>query len=206
MNESSEKSTVFIVDDDAAIRQAMQLLFRSVNLPAESFASADEFLARVDPARAGCLVLDIRMPGLGGMDLQARLLQLGSTLPIIFVTGHADVPMAVEAMHKGAFDFIQKPFRDQDILESVAAALAADEQQRANGYQQAEIVAREQSLTKREREVMELVVMGKPNKIIAHELGTSQRTIEIHRARVMEKMGAQSLADLVRMSLSMSRA
>jgi FixJ family two-component response regulator len=140
------------------------------------------------------------------MDLQARLLQLGSTLPIIFVTGHADVPMAVEAMHKGAFDFIQKPFRDQDILESVAAALAADEQQRANGYQQAEIVAREQSLTKREREVMELVVMGKPNKIIAHELGTSQRTIEIHRARVMEKMGAQSLADLVRMSLSMSRA
>ena len=206
MTESREKATVFIVDDDAGIRQAMQLLFRSVNLPAESFASADEFLACVDTTRPGCLVLDIRMPGLGGMELQERLVQRGSTLPIIFVTGHADVPMAVEAMQKGAFDFIQKPFRDQELLERVGAALAADEQQRADGFERAEVVAREQTLTNREREVMALVVAGKPNKIIAHELGTSQRTVEIHRARVMEKMGAQSLADLVRISLAMHAA
>jgi FixJ family two-component response regulator len=197
---------VFIVDDDAAIRQAMQLLFRSVNLPAETFASGDEFLANFDPARPGCLVLDIRMPGLGGMDLQERLLQRGSTLPIIFVTGHADVPMAVEAMQNGAFDFIQKPFRDQDLLERVGAGLAADQRHRADEDQRSEIVARQQTLTNREREVMALVVTGKPNKLIAYELGTSQRTVEIHRARVMEKMGAASLADLVRMSLATQAA
>ncbi len=203
MTESAGKATVFVVDDDAAIRHAMQFLFRSVNLPAETFASGDEFLAHFDPARPGCLVLDIRMPGLGGMDLQERLLERGSTLPIIFVTGHADVPMAVEAMQKGAFDFIQKPFRDQDLLKCVGAGLAADKHRRADDYQRAEIVARQQTLTNREREVMALVVAGKPNKIIAYELGTSQRTVEIHRARVMEKMGAASLADLVRMSLAM---
>lgn len=206
MTQSPQQATVFIVDDDAAIRQAMQLLFRSVNLPAETFSSGDEFLANFDPARPGCLVLDIRMPGLGGMDLQERLLQRGSMLPIIFVTGHADVPMAVEAMQKGAFDFIQKPFRDQDLLERVGAGLAADHQHRADEYQRAEVLARHQTLTNREREVMALVVTGKPNKLIAYELGTSQRTVEIHRARVMEKMAAASLAELVRMSLAAQAA
>ncbi len=203
MNKAPETTTVFIVDDDSAIRHAMQLLFRSVGMAAEVFASGDQFLADHDPARSGCLVLDIRMPGLGGLDLQERLLARGSRLPIIFVTGHADVPMAVEAMQKGAFDFIQKPFREQELLERVAAALDQDQRMRDADKQKSGIAARHAKLTNREREVMDLVVTGKPNKVIAWELGTSSRTVEIHRSRVMEKMAAQSLADLVRMSLQL---
>lgn len=193
--------TVFIVDDDQAIRHAMQLLMQSVGLPAEVFPSADDFLERFDASRAGCLVLDIRMPGLGGLELQERLLALGSTMPIIFITGHGDVPMAVEAMQKGAFDFIQKPFRDQDLVERVTDALSADLRARSEQQRRTDIEARVGKLTDRERQVMELVVIGKPNKVIAYELGVSQRTVEIHRARVMEKMQARSLADLVRMNL-----
>ncbi len=196
------KSTVYIVDDDQAIRHAMELLMRSVGLDYEIFHSADDFLASHINDRAGCLVLDIRMPGLGGLELQEKLNELGSTLPIIFITGHGDVPMAVEAMQKGAIDFIQKPFRDQELLDQVSEALKTDQERRSARDQKAEVLNRLEKLTKREREVMNLVVTGKPNKVIAYELGVSQRTVEIHRARVMDKMEARSLADLVRMHLA----
>ena len=193
--------TVFIVDDDPAIRHAMELLMRSVGQPCETFHSADEFLESYAADRPGCLVLDIRMPGLGGFELQTRLQELGSSLPIIFITGHGDVPMAVEAMQNGAFDFLQKPFRDQDLLERIGHAIRADGRKRAQRQKRIDVASHLQKLTRREREVMDLVVTGKPNKVIAFELGVSQRTVEIHRARVMEKMQAASLADLVRMNL-----
>ena len=199
---SSQTSTVYIVDDDQAIRHAMELLMRSVGLDYEIFHSGDDFLASHTNDRAGCLVLDIRMPGLGGLELQEKLNDLGSTLPIIFITGHGDVPMAVEAMQKGAVDFIQKPFRDQELLDQVSEALKTDQQRRSARDQKAEVLHHVEKLTKREREVMDLVVTGKPNKVIAYQLGVSQRTVEIHRARVMEKMEAKSLADLVRMHLT----
>jgi FixJ family two-component response regulator len=194
--------TVFIVDDDAAIRFAMQALMDSVNLNHEIFASADEFLEKITGQRPGCLVLDIRMPGLGGLELQDELIRRGNTLPIIFITGHGDVPMAVEAMQKGAVDFIQKPFRDQELLDRIRQALATDEERREEQQQHVEVAGRLERLTNREREVFDLVVTGKPNKVIAYELGVSQRTVEIHRARVMEKMQARSLADLVKMHMS----
>lgn len=200
--EPNQKSTVYIVDDDQAIRHAMELLMRSVGLDYEIFHSGDEFLASHDNGRAGCLVLDIRMPGLGGLELQEKLNELGSTLPIIFITGHGDVPMAVEAMQKGAVDFIQKPFRDQELLDQISEAMKTDQQRRSARDEKAEVLNRVEKLTKREREVMDLVITGKPNKVIAYELGVSQRTVEIHRARVMEKMEARSLADLVRMHLT----
>jgi RNA polymerase sigma factor (sigma-70 family) len=200
--EPNRKPTVYIVDDDQAIRHAMELLMRSVGLEYEIFHSGDEFLASHSNDRAGCLVLDIRMPGLGGLELQEKLNEMGSTLPIIFITGHGDVPMAVEAMQKGAVDFIQKPFRDQELLDQITEALKTDQERRSARDQKAEVAGRLDKLTKREREVMDLVVTGKPNKVIAYELGVSQRTVEIHRARVMEKMEARSLADLVRMHLA----
>ena len=199
---SAEKSTVYIVDDDQAIRHAMELLMRSVGLDYEIFHSGDDFLAGHSDDRAGCLVLDIRMPGLGGLELQERLNEMGSTLPIIFITGHGDVPMAVEAMQKGAVDFIQKPFRDQELLDRISEAVRADQARRSEREEQAEVRSRIGKLTNRERQVLDLVVTGKPNKVIAYELGVSQRTVEIHRARVMEKMQAKSLADLVRMHMT----
>ena len=200
--QTDQAPTVFIVDDDAAIRIAMQALMESVDIRHEIFGSADEFLEKVSVQRPGCLVLDIRMPGLGGLELQEELIKRESTLPIIFITGHGDVPMAVEAMQKGAVDFIQKPFRDQELLDRIREALTTDEERREAQQQQAEVSARLERLTNREREVFELVVTGKPNKVIAYELGVSQRTVEIHRARVMEKMQARSLADLVKMHMT----
>lgn len=199
---NSKQPTVFIVDDDAAIRFAMAALMDSVNMQHEIFESADEFLEKVAEQRPGCLVLDIRMPGLGGLELQEELIKRGNTVPIIFITGHGDVPMAVDAMQKGAVDFIQKPFRDQDLLDRIREAIATDEQRREEQQAHSEIEERLNKLTKREREVFELVVTGKPNKVIAYELGVSQRTVEIHRARVMEKMEARSLADLVKMHMT----
>jgi len=201
-SQNDSTPTVFIVDDDAAIRFAMQALMDSVNLNHEIFASADEFLEKIADQRPGCLVLDIRMPGLGGLELQEELIKRGNTLPIIFITGHGDVPMAVEAMQKGAVDFIQKPFRDQELLDRIREALATDEERREAQQHHAEVAHRLERLTNREREVFDLVVTGKPNKVIAYELGVSQRTVEIHRARVMEKMQARSLADLVKMHMS----
>lgn len=203
MNDNAlNRSTVFIVDDDQAIRHAMELLMRSVGLDYEIFHSGDDFLAHYSPDHGGCLVLDIRMPGLGGLELQQKLIELDSSLPIIFITGHGDVPMAVEAMQQGAVDFIQKPFRDQDLLDRISEALKTDQRRRSEREEHAEVSSRLDKLTKREREVLNLVVTGKPNKIIAYELGVSQRTVEIHRARVMEKMQAKSLADLVRMHMT----
>ena len=203
MSAASEvKSTVYIVDDDQAIRHAMELLMRSVGLDYEIFHSGDDFLETYSGDRAGCLVLDIRMPGLGGLELQEKLNELGSTLPVIFITGHGDVPMAVEAMQKGAVDFIQKPFRDQELLDRVGEALKTDQERRSAREEKAVVQGRVDKLSNRERKVLDLVVTGKPNKVIAYELGVSQRTVEIHRARVMEKMQARSLADLVKMHMT----
>lgn len=194
--------TVFIVDDDPAIRFAMQALMESVSLAHEIFESGDAFLEQADQQRPGCLVLDIRMPGLSGLELQDELIEQGNTLPVIFITGHGDVPMAVEAMQKGAVDFIQKPFRDQDLLDRISEAIKTDQERREEQQRRDIVSARVTRLTKREHEVFDLVVTGKPNKIIAYELGVSQRTVEIHRARVMGKMEARSLADLVKMHLT----
>jgi len=203
MNQQQQRNgqTVYVVDDDPSIRFAMQALMDSVNLPHQIFGTADEFLDSVKNESPGCLVLDIRMPGLGGLELQDELIKRGNTLPVIFITGHGDVPMAVEAMQKGAVDFIQKPFRDQDLLDRIRDALKTDQERREQQHQHEEVAERLARLTNREREVFDLVVTGKPNKVIAYELGVSQRTVEIHRARVMEKMQAKSLADLVRMHM-----
>lgn len=196
---ADKKPTVFAVDDDVAVLESLTLLLRSVGLPAQTYGSASEFLDAYDPAAPGCLVLDVRMPGMSGLELQERLHALGSKLPIIFITAHGDVPMAVKAVKAGAVDFIQKPFRDQELIDKIQRALKVDAHLRMQVADLDEISARLSSLTPREKEVMEGVVAGKVNKVIAHELGLSQRTVEIHRARVMEKMKAKSLAQLVQM-------
>lgn len=192
---------VFVVDDDPAVLDSLSLLVRSVGLQVETFVSARDFLDAYDPGRPGCLVLDVRMPGMSGLELQERLEELGSTLPIVFVTAYGDVPMAVRAVKAGAVDFIQKPFRDQDLLEKIGRAIDENARLREETTTIEAIAARMDSLTPREREVMEHVVAGRSNKAVARELGLSQRTVEVHRARVMEKMQADSLADLVRMVL-----
>lgn len=197
MNE--QQPTVYIVDDDDAVRDSLADLVDSVGLPTREFASAQAFLEAYDPNRSGCLVLDIRMPGMSGLDLQDRLCDLQSSLPIIFITGHGDIPMAVRAMQRGAVDFIQKPFRDQELLDRINQALEKGTQTLALQEARNEVSDRIHSLTHREREVMEMIVEGRANKVIAIDLGLSQRTVELHRARVMEKMHARSLADLVRM-------
>jgi two-component system, LuxR family, response regulator FixJ len=191
--------TVYVVDDDESVRGSLRFLLRSAGLESRAFGSAQEFLAVNDPAQPGCLVLDVRMPGMSGLELQQELNLRGAILPVIFITGHGDIPMAVEAMQHGAHDFLQKPFRDEDLIERVQRALAKDAKARAGLEEHKAIRARLESLTPREREVLALMARGKPNKIMAHELGVSQRTVEIHRARVMEKSGASSLAELVRM-------
>ena len=196
---TDEEPTVFVVDDDPGVGDSIRLLLRSVGLPSKTFLSANEFLAAYDPERAGCLVLDVRMPGMSGLDLQARLQEMESTLPIIFVTAHGDVPMAVNAVKAGAVDFIQKPFRDQELLDKIQEALEADVRIRAQRGDLVEIRGRLETLTPRETEVLVLVVEGKPNKNIARALGISQRTVEIHRARVMEKMQVRSVSKLVQL-------
>ena len=198
-------ATVFVVDDDEAVRTSLRLLLKSVGLPVETVASAQEFLDQFDPSRAGGLVLDIRMPGLSGLELQLHLNGRHSIMPIVFITGHGDVPMAVEAMQAGAVDFIQKPFRDQDLIDRINRALDKDREMRSELRERDEIRRRMSQLTPREREVLELVTQGKANKVIAGDLNVSQRTVEIHRARVMEKMGANSLAHLVRMVIEAHR-
>ncbi|MBS0395265.1 MAG: response regulator transcription factor [Proteobacteria bacterium] len=198
-------ATVFVVDDDDAVRTSLRLLLKSVGLPVETFASAQEVLDGFDAERAGCLVLDIRMPGMSGLELQQRLNEIHAIVPIVFITGHGDVPMAVEAMQHGAVDFIQKPFRDQDLIDRINQALEKDRDNRAGLKERDAIRRRMQQLTPREREVLDLVTQGKANKVIAGDLNVSQRTVEIHRARVMEKMGASSLAHLVRMVIEADR-
>jgi len=195
--------TVFIVDDDEAVRGSLRLLIKSVGLTPVALTSAREFLERYDPAQPGCLLLDVRMPQMSGLELQEQLNRQGAIIPVVFITGHGDVPMAVEAMQAGAFDFLQKPFRDQDLIDCIQRALARDRGNRAVLAERSAILERLQSLTPREREVLELVISGKPNKIMAADLDVSQRTVEIHRARVMEKMGASSIAQLVRMVMDL---
>ena len=198
---SAKNPTVFVVDDDEAIRDSLNMVLDTVSLNAVTFSSGDEFLEAYDAGWEGCILLDIRMPGTSGMEVQKRLVAYGCRLPIIFITGHGDIPMAVEAMHVGAFDFIQKPFQDQDLLDRIDQALSAREEQEQQFARKRTIEKQLKTLTPREHEVMKLVVNGAANKVIAMDLGVSQRTVEIHRARAMEKMQARSLAELVRMAL-----
>jgi FixJ family two-component response regulator len=192
-------AVVFIVDDDDAVRESLEFLMKSINQPAESYASAKDFLAAYHPDKPGCLLLDIRMPGMSGIELQEELKRREAHIPIIFITGHGDVPMAVKAIQAGAADFIQKPFRDQELIDRIREVLVDDAQERAERLERSEILHRMSTLTEREREVMEQVVVGKANKVVAIDLSVSQRTVEIHRANVMEKMKAKSLAQLVRL-------
>jgi two-component system, LuxR family, response regulator FixJ len=196
-----KQPTVFVVDDDSGVRSSIRILLKSVGIHTTVFASAREFLAAFDPGQPGCMVLDIRMPGMSGMELQLELNRLGAVIPVVFITGHGDVPMAVEAMQQGAFDFLQKPFRDQDLIHRIQKALERDAAQRAVLQQTDAIKNRLDSLTPREREVLDLLADGKQNKVMAAALGLSQRTVEIHRSNVMDKMQAKSVAQLVRMLL-----
>jgi len=198
MNES--QSTVFVVDDDAAVREALRDLIDSVGLRVELFGSAGEFLQRKLPHLPSCLILDVRLPGKSGFDLQRELAEANIGIPIIFITGHGDIPMSVRAMKAGAVEFLAKPFRDQDLLDVIQLALERD---RATRQREAEIATlrdRFESLTRREQEVLPWVVSGLLNKQIADAIGTSEATVKVHRSQLMRKMGAKSLADLVRMA------
>ena len=197
--------TVFVIDDDQEVREALQLLMESVGLSVQSFSSASEFLDQFDSSLPGCLVLDVRMPGMSGLDLYARLAEEHMHPPVIIITGHGDVPMAVRAVQKGVLDFIEKPFNDQALLDSVHRALERDSQQRGEAIILADLRARYDRLTPREREVLERVVAGKRNKVIASEMHVSQSTVEAHRAKVMEKMEANTLSDLMRMMLALEK-
>jgi len=190
---------VYVVDDDRGVRDSLRLLLRSVGLDCETFESAVAFLKTYQRGRVDCLVADIRMPGMSGLDLQQALIAEKIEIPIIFITGHGDVPMAVNAMKFGAMDFLQKPFRDQQLLDRVNTALQHAQDHFADHLEVEQIRSRAGSLTPREAEVMEMVVQGCANKVIAMDLGVSQRTVELHRARVMRKMNVRSLAELVRL-------
>jgi two-component system response regulator FixJ len=196
-----DKQTVFVVDDDEGVRDGLSLLLDTVGQNYELFESAYDFLDDFDASKHGCLVLDIRMPRMTGLDLQKKLIEMGSKLPIIFITGHGDIPMAVEAMRLGAVDFIRKPFREYDLLDRINEALNIDD----TAYQQAlgreALLEKLASLTERERDVFERVADGKMNKVIAADLGISERTVEVHRGQVMKKLGVKTLAQLVRIKI-----
>jgi FixJ family two-component response regulator len=192
---------VHVIDDDDALRSALRLLFKSVAMPVQTWAAATEFLPQFKDEMPGCIVADVRMPGMSGMELQQALNLRGAITPVILMTGHGDVAMAVEAMRHGAFDFLTKPFRDQDLIERVQRAIEKDAANRRAIIKASDVRDRLQLLTPRESQVFDLVTRGLANKAMATELGVSQRTVEIHRARVMDKMRASSLAQLVKMSL-----
>ena len=195
---------VYVVDDDDAVRDALLELLDSVGIQGKGFSSAVEFLENCDLNSSGCLVLDIRMPGMSGLDLQKQLMEAKSNFPIIFITGHGDVPMAVEAMKRGAVEFIQKPFRDQDLLDAIQGALESINKDKGWIDERQDTLKRIESLTEREKEVLNWVVDGHPNKVIAMELGISQRTVENHRAHLMEKMNARTTANLIKRVLQAS--
>lgn len=196
----SSTATVFVVDDDEAVRDSVKELVASVGLRAETFASAEAFLSAHDPARAGCLVLDVRMARISGLGLQARLGEMNSRIPIVFVTAHADVPMVVEAMRAGAVGFVTKPYREQELLDNINEALSRDAAARSDSSRHSEFARTLQLLTERENEVMQLAMQGLPSKVIAQRLDISHRTVELHRSRVLEKFGLASTAELMRVA------
>jgi FixJ family two-component response regulator len=197
---SKPDSIVYVIDDDASIRDALKSLVRSVGLRVELFASVPEFLERKPVDVPSCLVLDVRLPGISGLNFQTQLAQAHIPIPLIFITGHGDIRMSVRAMKAGAVEFLTKPFRDQELLDAIELALQRDRLRRQQEAEKSELKSKYESLTPREREVFPLVVSGRPNKQIAAELETSETTVKVHRGQLMKKMGADSLADLVRMA------
>jgi FixJ family two-component response regulator len=201
----AETAVVFVVDDDASVRAGTRSLLASMGFEVQTFESASEFLGSKRPEVPSCLVLDVRLPGLSGLDLQRELVASGTSIPIIFITGHGDVPMSVEAMKGGAVEFLTKPFRDQQLLDAVQHAIARDQVEREKRAEVAEVRRRYESLTPRERDVMVRVVAGRLNKQIAFELGTAEITVKLHRAQVMQKMQVESLAALVQLAERLRR-
>ena len=196
--------TVFVVDDDAAVRQGLRFMLRVAEYDVEAFPSARSFLENYDPRRGGCLLLDVQMPQMTGLDLQQQLNLRGWRIPVIFITGHGTVPLAIAAMKAGAFDFIEKPLREDSLLESIERALRWNDRAYEERLERATLQVRMAALTPREREVFELVAAGEPNKVIARHLGISFRTVELHRAHIVEKLHARSLSDLIRMAIIMN--
>lgn len=194
------ESVVFVVDDDEAICRSLGLLIEDIGLKVQTFNVAQHFLSAYDPAQPGCLVLDVRMSGMSGLELQSRLNELGIQIPTIIMTGHGDVPMAVETMKAGALDFVEKPFRDQVILDSIQKAVAFDCRTRERERRHKDFRSRLELLTPREQQIMDLLVAGKANKVIAYELGISQKTVDFHRSNVLGKLGVNSVVDLVRLA------
>jgi two-component system response regulator FixJ len=202
----AEAALVHVVDDDAAVRESLALLLESAGFSVRAYDSAAAFLGAASDLTAGCVLTDVQMPDLNGLELQRRMSELDIRLPVIVMTGHADVPIAVEALKAGAVDFLEKPFEEQHLLAAVANAIAISLLAQDEAVAVAEIAARIATLTPRERQVLDHLVAGQPNKTIAYDLGSSPRTVEVHRARVMEKMGARSLPELVRMTIAAERA
>lgn len=200
MKEPENRSLVFVIDDDPSFRRSTELLIESAGYDVQAFSSAEEFLVSRRPDVPSCLILDVRLPHLSGLDLQKQLFKARGQIPIIFITGHGDIPMTVQAMKAGAVEFLTKPFREQEFLDAIRRAIDSDRTAWRQRAKLADLSRQYESLTPREREVMRLVVKGMPNKVIASELGTAEKTVKVHRGHIMQKMAAKSLAELVLMS------